>query len=324
MENLPNLDNQFKKIAKKNRRNRWLIPIIVTIITFFIVFVGGWKITQFFATKQYQTLNEQLILIEDIQSPNIHADSRYIEYSNFFGGTIVSNRYRNIDGYPLPIEDARGKYTIFHHHLLNFNHSPTFLTNDKGEYVANISRESRQLVPTFYNRNQNTPRIPLKNDLAVVNQLKGKLAEVSITFDQPYTQAEIKKMIPDNLLINWFWIGTYSKFDTSDLGLYLGLNSDQKTNSFLKEDFEAFTESLKKANQDFGYTIEDDKQEYSLYKDGALYAKKQAKFEEAKFGGIIISGRTSDLAKLANAKWIYGASIGESVDELPQIPPTKK
>lgn len=324
MENLPNLDNQFKKIAQKNRRKRWLIPIVVTLITLLVVYLSCWKGTQLLAKKQFDALNKELILIETIQSPNIHADSRYIEYSNFFGGTVVSDRYKNINGYPLPVQQARGNYGIFHHELLKLNSSTTFIWDAKREPIANISRETRELLPTFYNRAQSNSALPLKNDLAVVNQLQNKLAEVSITFDQPYTQTEIKKRIPDNLLINWFWIGTYSKYDTSDLGIYLGLNSDQKTSSFLKEDFEEFTDSLKKANQKFGYTIGGDKQEYSLYEDGALYAKKQAKFEEAKFGGIIISGRTSDLAKLANADWIYGASIGESVDELPQIPPTKK
>ena len=75
------------------------------------------------------------------------------------------------------------------------------------------TRELRQKYPVFYNINakgtKDSNSIPKK--LASVKEMPSQLVEVAVTFDKPYTYKEIQQMIPNNLKINWYWIGSQSK-----------------------------------------------------------------------------------------------------------------
>lgn len=325
MENLPNLDHEFKQIVKKNKQKRTIANIIISALTLFVILIGGYRISQFFATKNYRYLDQQFIIISDIQAPNIISDSRYIQQSDFFGGEVVSDRYKNINGYHIPWSQKTGVYSIFSHDSTNLISSAASISTNKDDLYAYADRENRGLIPHFYNLNEPTPVIPLRNDLKNLDNFEHTLAEVAITFKKPMTYQEIQEKIPQNILINWYWIGTHSDFDTTSFPSYLGLNANHKTGKIDNDTYEYFVKQLKQAPDFLNHSVEhQNKQSYKIYQEGFDYAKTHNTLKKATFNGLIISGRTQNLAKLSHEEWIYGAVLGETILEKPNLLPTKE
>nr|WP_253896425.1 anti sigma factor C-terminal domain-containing protein [Streptococcus gallolyticus] len=88
--------------------------------------------------------------------------------------------------------------------------------------------------------------------------MTGQAVEVAITFDKPYTYQKITEMVPDSLLVNWYWIGTSSTVDTANLALDAQLGFAPSSINDYADDFKNFKSNLKKAIEsgavDFRYS----------------------------------------------------------------------
>lgn len=322
MENIDDLDKQFKKLARKTKWKRWLFTTLISLIVSLFVVFGAYKTTQFFAKKNYLRLDQQFEILADIASPNTHSDSRYISSSDVLGGTLVSDRYKNIDGYQIPWGQKKGSYDWV-----------TYSADSGTDAVVDISRNqqtvgyrnkaTRHKIPVFFNPNVKDSLIPATNEAQHLKEMPNHLAEVGISFDKPYTYQEIQKMIPKNLLINWYWIGTNANFDTTVLSSYLGINGSEKNGSLTKRDYSHFIKQLSKANKQMGYQLNNDNVSYSLYEDGVAVTEESSTLETAKFSGIILSGKTENFKTLENKPWIYASSVGIVIEKVPYIEPTK-
>ena len=63
-------------------------------------------------------------------------------------------------------------------------------------------------VPIFYNTGYSGENnLKVTQDLDFIPKMTGQAVEVAITFDKPYTLAQIEEMVPNNLKLNWIWIG---------------------------------------------------------------------------------------------------------------------
>ena len=64
------------------------------------------------STKNYHTLLEVINDQEMIASPNTQLDSQVIANSSPFGGEVVTNRSKNIDGYTVEWSNLRSRYSF--------------------------------------------------------------------------------------------------------------------------------------------------------------------------------------------------------------------
>uniref|UniRef100_UPI002905F6F9 anti sigma factor C-terminal domain-containing protein n=1 Tax=Listeria monocytogenes TaxID=1639 RepID=UPI002905F6F9 len=77
---------------------------------------------------------------------------------------------------------------------------------------AYFTQTTNQKIASFFSTNANYKSkdyngILPTHDADKISQLSNHVAEVAVTFDKAYSYNEIQKMIPENLLINWYWIG---------------------------------------------------------------------------------------------------------------------
>lgn len=64
----------------------------------------------YFAAKSSTKLHEQLFLHNAIAEPNVQIDSQVTSNSSMFGGNIISNRSKNINGYIVPWNTLTSSY----------------------------------------------------------------------------------------------------------------------------------------------------------------------------------------------------------------------
>jgi hypothetical protein len=230
--------------------------------------------------------------------------------------------------------------------------------NKQGYNFIAFSRENGHKIPLFFNPNRKTyyEKVgyeKLFHEATSLATLKNHVAEVAVTFEQPLTYAEIQKKIPGNLLINWYWIGTNDdKLSLQALagqGM-IGINADKtgKLTDFAltksqKEMFDypttsnypSFVFAVEKLAKTQKFTVTDFEEVTSsggvttksrkidIYQDALKQVKKYPSLKTAKFSGVIVSGRTENLAKLDELPDVYATNVGLETKILPYIEPTK-
>ena len=60
-----------------------------------------------------------------------------------------------------------------------------------------------------------------------------------------------------------------------------------------------------------------------IYQDALKQIEKYPTLKTAKFSGIIVSGRTENLATLDDESYVYTTNVGLQAEILPYIEPTK-
>ncbi|SER63725.1 sigma factor regulator N-terminal domain-containing protein [Psychrobacillus sp. OK032] len=302
------MDNSLKGALKKAKRKQLLIVVITSIIVVLILLPILYKTGNYFAAKSSTKLHEQLFLHNEIAAPNIQIDSQVTSNSSMFGGNIVTNRSKNINGYLVQWSTQTSSYDwlrikIDHNELI-----PGFYWSDTEFYE--YDKQTKNKVATFYH-----PSIQgyfdVQNELGEISQIENHVAEVAISFDQPYTLQEIQAKIPDNLNIVWLYmtspIGDESK-GPAGIPVY-GFNPHDSP----KEAYASFIEALEKYDTDGGNeTI----QEF-------LKLNKRKQFDKVKILGVMLTGQTQNFKALENQKFIRGASVGATEQIVPYIKPEK-
>lgn len=214
-------------------------------------------------------------------------------------------------------------------------------------------------LPHFFNTNAKKTGFDfqLTQDLDFIPEMTGQAVEVAVTFDKPYTFSEIAELVPDNLQINWYWIGTESDLDTAGVnpsllgftpnGSVFTYQEEQEivknTQNLSGDEWKAYMEKASKGKENLSeedyfanaYThfvanLELAREKnwlnpgfgwndtvYSMADEATNYLKKYPDGKTAKFAGVILTGRAENFAQLQNQDWIYGSNIGHSVQIQP-------
>ncbi len=157
------------------------------------------------------------LLRSEIAYPNIDYTTWGFEANSKFTGTFYSHRSKNIDGISVPFEEYQGNYSIFGPMSASQNEG----LEERDSNSSNYTHGNLYKVPIFYNVNDSAKTVSMEliQDISKVTEMTRQAVEVAITFDKPYTYQEITEMVSDNLLVNWYWIGTASTVDTANLAL---------------------------------------------------------------------------------------------------------
>lgn len=313
------MDEATKKMKKKIRKmklQRLLLTIGLIILLVPVILAVIYKTTQNLAGNQSWQLMKRIEIREDLLSPNIEASDNYLSSTSFLGGTVTSHRYKVIDGYRIAWSTLTGQY--------NWNSQEEDSMNAAGVDLENgqaYDRQTQQKIPLFYSIDHHYSK--KTNQLAQINQSQNSVAEVALTFKQPLTYQQIKKLLPDSVEQDWYWLGPNNRGDASYFdNNYLGFQATDE-----KPDQIAYRE-LKKVAKDRDSILNTDITSFDGYTYNAWnyarrYLKKYPQFKTAKYAGIIVSGQTQNLAQLKNARWIKYSSVGAVIKIKPYLQPNK-
>ena len=304
------MDTSLKDALKKAKRKQLLKIVITSIIVVIVLLPVIYKTGNYFAAKGSTKLHEQLFLHNEIAEPNIQIDSQVTSNTSMFGGNIVTNRSKNINGYLVQWSTLTSSYDWFRLHIDHNELIPGSNRSD-GTSFYEYDKQTKNKVATFYNPSIKKYYDGVRNDLGAISQMENYVAEVAISFDRPYTLQEIQAKIPDNLNIVWLYmtspIGDESK-GPAGMPVY-GFDPSNSP----KEAYNEFIDSLKQ----FDESGDDE----TIQK--FLNINKNKQFDEVKILGVMLTGQTQNFKALENQDFIRGASVGATAQIVPYIKPQK-
>lgn len=365
---MENLDKDFKKLAKKTKNRKRLISAGISVVATAAVLTGAVLARNSYVKQAYTMASVRTNITLETMSPN-----RIGVLSNssqgLFGGSYSLSNFANVDGYPVAVGNWATSYGQ------NFNGNPQNYSWGADSTIFSIINSNiepaqfstGQKNPTFYTPGQSiysttSDGMP-PQELKTLTQLPKYLAEVAITFDKPYTYAQIQKMIPYNLLTNWCWLTVNAKkSNSSTSNMYIGLSTnidtyavgspirDDKGNTIVSDNrnsvgnitamgtyglddelYNDFVDAIKKANtipdlKNLGFGSSDTSGNIVNdypYQDALKSVKAHPTLDTAKFSGVILTGRTENFAQLEGKSWIYASSVGATTPVLPYLSPVK-
>jgi len=81
---------------------------------------------------------------------------------------------------------------------------PGFYWSDTEFYE--YDKQTKNKVASFYHPAIQEYHDGVQNELSEISQMENHVAEVAVSFDQPYTFQEIQEKIPDNLNMVWLYM----------------------------------------------------------------------------------------------------------------------
>lgn len=333
----------FEKIVKIEKRKKMLKTIAIACAATLVVGGGGAYAThQFVGHKMQKEAEKQQrqFNIEDlIYSPNMISTSQYFSVTRATQSTLKSDREKNIDGYRVSYPE---KSISFNMHGIESASSQTpnvVSKNGSSKEVIATNRQSQQKEPLFFNvkyahayqsaKDQKSMLAPSKptHEAETLDHLSNSLSEVAITFDKRYSYDDIRQMIPDNVMINYYWLGIKSDKLDATHAPYIGLNASEDGTGKLTEG----TEIKASQNEFFGYqglkqVLKDQSgrqviDNIDIAKDGQKLIAKDLK--SATFAGVIVTGRTQNLAKLDSQHYTFATNVGVTTPIMPYQEPIK-
>ena len=211
--------NDFEKIAKKSKRKNTLRNILLSTIlilgTLFATYMG----LNFLTSRNGEDIRDRYILESEIAYPNISYSTWGYDATSQFTGIFYSDRFKDIDGITVPFEPYKGSYSL-RKFLGSGNSGEGVQAGDDGHSV--YTRGNGYKVPMFYNVKHDYSQdehTQVTKDIALTSEMSGQAVEMAVTFDKNYSLKEIMDLVPDNLKVNWYWIGTSSEYDMASIGL---------------------------------------------------------------------------------------------------------
>lgn len=333
-------DNQaFEKLIKKTKKRNTLKGILTsalsTIIVLLIILVGANLFVANTMNKQLE-LQDQKLNIENIAfSPNIFTTGQHTTSTAWTKSTTTETRIKNIDGYHIYYPEKTVQIGLSG--TRNFSHDSIDVYNAKPSIIAKNTK-TQEKEPIFFNRSatsiyKNSKKItlytPPTHEAKTLSTMKNTLAEVALTFDKPYSYSEIKKMIPDNVMINYYWLG-FGNNNTSTIervGNYIGLNASDDGQGSLQEGNtknNTYTgyKGLKQALTDaISLPLESHISDKSYI--SSIKSQLSSNLSTAKFSGVIVTGKTDNLQSLDDLNFVFASNVGLTTPIVPYETPLK-
>ncbi|CAM4082649.1 hypothetical protein BAMA_16675 [Bacillus manliponensis] len=301
------MNDSIQDALKKAKRKQLLTIIITSIIVIPVLLLIFYRVGNYFAAKSSTKLHDWLFVHNEIAQPNVQIDSQVMSNSSMFGGNIVTNRSKNINGYVVQWSTLTSSYgwigsDIDHNELI-----PGFHWSDTEFYE--YDKQTKKKVATFYHPSIKKYHDGVQNELGEISQMENHVAEVAISFDQPYTFQEIEEKIPDNLNIVWLYMTSEIADESkgpAGMPVYGFHPSDSP-----KEAYDSFMDSLEKYDAD-GEEIQK-----------FLRSNKNKPLDKVEILGVMLTGQTQNFKALENQDFIRGASVGATAPIVPYIQPEK-
>ncbi|MET3559109.1 hypothetical protein ABID29_002258 [Streptococcus rupicaprae] len=325
--------SKFEQIAKKNKRRTVVLVTVLSVLLTLVILLISFKIMSIRTWQSAEETRDYYDRMHKIAYPNVQYNYSVFEPTSEFSGYYYLDRVKNIAGIKVPYEDINAPYGAWKRRSYINGRARTDTTPyQTATYTLGSGYKSPMFYNTSYDYNQEHGfHMKKTQDIAFLPQMKGYAVEMAVTFDKSYTLEEITNKIPEQLMVNWYWIGTDSNlYDTAmftpeeqigfSLNPYLVRDGKDSTDKE-KEDvwqmsYQDFTENLQLAlDRDWlNHSLSTAKGEiYSQKKEVAAYLKANPDVKTARFSGVILTGRAEDFSDLEGKEWIFASNIGESI-----------
>ncbi|MEC1180424.1 anti sigma factor C-terminal domain-containing protein [Metasolibacillus meyeri] len=306
------MEESLQKALKKAKRKHLIMIIIVSLVVMLvslpIIYKVFYTTSDYFAAKGSEELQDNLFLWHAITEPNVQISSQ-ITQSSIFGGTVVTSRSKNINGYVVPWSTLTSTYG-WKHFDIDYNELvPDFYLSDESYYV--YDKQTKNKVATFFHPDLKGYFTEIPNDIAAVSTMGNYVAEMAISFDRPYTVAEIEAMIPENLNIVWLYMTSAvqdENTDPSGIPVY-GFNA----NPLSEKTYADFVKDLAK------YALDKNDEVIQTF----LQENKDKAFKDLPALGVMLTGQAKNFAALEGETFVRAASVGATVQMVPYIKPKK-
>lgn len=303
------MDQSIQHALKKAKIKQWIIITLISMVVCIILLITFNRLGNYLSAQNTARLHDNLFLQQAISQPNVNIDSQVTANSSMFGGNIITNRSKNIDGYLVPWSTLTSSYSWFGGSIDHNELTPGFYLRGSNSYE--YDKQTKQKVATFYHPAIKKYYDGVQNQLEAIVQVENHVAEVAISFKKPLTIEQVRQNIPENLNIAWLYMTSRIVDETlgpSGLSLYGYADSDLS-----KEAFDRFIDNLKR--YDNHQSIEEIQQfiEENEYKP----------FNKVTVLGVMVTGRTENFNQLLGKDFIRGASVGVTAPIVPYIQPTK-
>lgn len=303
------MDSSIQKALKKAKRKHWIINILISIVVCIVLLVLFNRLGNYLAAQNTKQLHDNLFLQHAIAQPNVTINSQVTANSSMFGGNIITNRYKNIDGYLVPWSTLTSTYSWFGASIDYNELIPGF--HSSGENSFEYDKQTKQKVASFYHPKIKEYYDGVQNQLEAVVQLENSVAEVAISFKEPLTVKQLQENIPDTLNIAWLYMTSKVTNEAAGpSGVTIYGYSDSELS---KEAFDEFINNLKKYDQRQSI---DEIQKY-------IEENEKKSFNDIAVLGVMLTGRTENFKQLLGKDFIRGASVGVTASIVPYIKPVK-
>lgn len=303
------MDQPVQKALKKAKRKQLIKITVISLVVCMLLLIGINRFGNYITSIHHKNLHERLFLEHAITQPNVDIDSQVTANASMFGGNIVTNRSKNINGYLVPWSTLTSSYSWFGASIDHNELIPGYFSQGAIEYE--YDKQTKQKVPTFYHPEIKEYYDGVQNQLPDLIKMDNHVGEVAISFKEPMTMAEVKNTIPDSLNIVWLYmVSEVGDESQGPAGLPVYGYADGELS---KEGFDSFIEVLKEYDEDKTNEIIQD----------YIKENEQKPFEEVTVLGVMLTGKTESFEALVDSEFIRGASVGVTVPTVPYIQTVK-
>ena len=310
----------FEILARKSRK-RLMRRVIIWSIAVVLSAVGVYAGTRLVLDKMTNDHLTEIMNYYDNRSqiayPNLYFNNT-VQATNDFSNLYQLSRFKDIQGIPASYDS------------ITASAGPTFSKIDHMADVVSMAGAGKTgynlkqhiKVPLFFNTKYKDKADGLATqaqELPLVKKMTGQLVEVALSFDKPYSYDELQSMLPANLKQNWFWLGSYSEYDTSklDISNIFGIKMQKNDIYHSFNNFRLKLTASLNDKQGISSILTSKGEIYNTKKELAYLDKSFKRVEDCKFLGIILTGKAEDFAQLEGKEWIYASSIGASIPNQP-------
>lgn len=322
----------YEKIVKKARLISTLRSIGITIFVVIFLFVAlgfGWL--SLMRWNEEKALRD-IELFNQITRPNIEESAPSLLGSDMFNGTIHINRYKEIEGTPVDWSDQVFTYSIFGGARSVEGDRQIQIVDHQDEQNRSYDEETKQRMMQFYHPGVNYNYV--RNDLHnLKNYPNDTLMEIGLSFDQSYTPNEVRKFLPENVTLKWYWADTYDNVERLKGGeATFGDGEVTEDTKVVVPSFPEISTSI------YGFThiSSDPTRSEELFLDDITFGlkNKSGKYygeyerisnyikgdkpdispQEIKILGVVMTGSAIELTELLKVKQIRAAELGVTVN----------
>lgn len=306
---------EMERALQRAKRKQLMKTIGIACIVTCVALVIAYKGMTHFTKKQYERLDESLFLRHAVMEPNVTINSQTINSSDLFGGTIVTHRSKEVNGYLVPWGTIESPFTW----LISSVDTTALTSGDAGTDTVGYSydRPSKQKVATFYHPDVATYHYDVPNDLKAVSQMDGYSAEVALSFTKPVRYKDVVAMIPEeSLTIDWVY--AFSEPRQADRDGMNGYVAEEPYGFHVAADdptasLHSFVEALEQWNE---------KRDDEVVRTYVKRVNDQP-IDDVEVLGVTVSGQGPAFQALLDEPLIRAASVGVTVEHVPYIEPKK-
>lgn len=293
-----NEEQQFNKLARRVKWRRWGVTIGLILVVMIGVGLAFVQMTKVKSKQASDEINRWFDVSNAVLSPNIQISDQYIENSDFFGGTVVSHRYKDIEGAHENWSANREPYTW----LLGGGNGA--INSADITDTAAYDRVTQHKIPLFYNVNRQKSEVRRAHEVRQVIRQRHYLAEVALTFKQPLTLKQIHAKLPAGVHAQWYWAGVSGKADATMMdNNFVGFRGARQAQG-AAENYKWFRREALTTPSGMSYNG------FDVMAYAHKFAKRYPQLGQAKFAGVIVTGKSAAFTPLSQAKWVAASSVG--------------